>query len=62
MLQATVGDEPAQLRDRALLFFLADTGCRVGGLVGLRLSALDLAPANRVGDRKRRQAAAGVLH
>ena len=43
MLQATAGDEPAQLRDRALLFFLADTGCRVGGVVGLRLSALDLA-------------------
>jgi integrase len=27
-------------RDRALLLFLADTGCRVGGLVGLTLSDL----------------------
>jgi len=29
-------------RDRAIVEFLADTGCRVGGLVGLRLSDLDL--------------------
>ena len=29
-------------RDRALILFLADTGCRVGGLVSLTLSDLDL--------------------
>ena len=42
MLAATAGDDAAQLRDRALLLFLTDTGCRVGGLVGLRLADLDL--------------------
>jgi site-specific recombinase XerD len=42
MLAATAGGEPGQLRDRALLLFLADTGARVGGLVGLRLADLDL--------------------
>lgn len=30
-------------RDRAIVLFLADTGCRVGGLCGLTLDALDLA-------------------
>jgi len=30
------------LRDRAILLFLADTGCRVGGLCGLRVHDLDL--------------------
>ena len=29
-------------RDYAIVCFLADTGCRVGGLVGVRLSELDL--------------------
>lgn len=43
MLQATAGGDPAHVRDRALLLFLADTGCRVGGLVGLRLADLDIA-------------------
>lgn len=43
MLQTTAGNEPAQVRDRALLLFLADTGCRIGGLVGLRLADVDLA-------------------
>ena len=32
----------ADLRDRAVILFLMDTGCRVGGLCGLRLSDLDL--------------------
>ncbi len=41
LLQATEGDTPAQKRDRALLLFLADTGCRVAGAVGLKLSDLD---------------------
>ncbi len=42
LLAATAGDEPMQLRDRAILLFLADTGCRVAGLVGLRLGDVDL--------------------
>lgn len=38
------GLEPAALlaRDRAIILFLADTGCRSGGLVGLDKRALDL--------------------
>lgn len=42
LLQATAGDSAGQRRDRALILFLADTGCRVGGLVGLRLADLDM--------------------
>lgn len=42
LLEATAGSAPVALRDRAILLFLADTGCRVGGLVGLRLADLDL--------------------
>ena len=42
LLAATEGDEPAKRRNRAILLFLADTGCRVGGLVGLRLADIDL--------------------
>lgn len=30
------------VRDRAIILFLADTGCRVGGLCSLTLSAVDL--------------------
>lgn len=39
-LLRTAADNP---RDFALVLFLADTGCRRGGLVGLRLADLDLA-------------------
>lgn len=42
LLAATAGDAPNLVRNRAILLFLADTGCRVGGLVGLRLADLDL--------------------
>jgi site-specific recombinase XerD len=42
LLRATAGDEPNQIRNHALITFLADTGCRVGGLVGLRIADLDL--------------------
>lgn len=35
-------DTPSGMRDRALLAFLADTGCRVGGLLSLSLDHLDL--------------------
>lgn len=42
LLAATAGDSVVSRRDRALLLFLADTGCRVGGLCGLRLADVDL--------------------
>lgn len=42
LLAATAGDDPAMIRDRAVLLFLADTGCRVAGLVGLCIDDLDL--------------------
>jgi integrase/recombinase XerD len=43
LVDVTAGDDPASIRDRAIVLFLADTGCRLGGLVGLRLADLDLA-------------------
>lgn len=43
LVDATAGDDRASIRDRAIVLFLADTGCRLGGLVGLRLTDLDLA-------------------
>ena len=54
----TVCDESIMgLRDRAILMFLADTGCRAGGLVGLRDSELHLAARRALltekGDRDR---------
>lgn len=42
LLQTTAGDAPNEIRNHALVLFLADTGCRVGGLVGLRMADLDL--------------------
>ncbi|HRI57465.1 MAG TPA: tyrosine-type recombinase/integrase, partial [Anaerolineae bacterium] len=42
LLSATAGDDLASKRNRAMLLFLADTGARVGGLAGLRLTDLDL--------------------
>jgi integrase/recombinase XerD len=42
LLAATEADSIANRRDRAILLMLADTGCRVGGLVGLRVADLDL--------------------
>lgn len=42
LLAATAGDDPVAIRDRAVLLFLADTGCRVAGLVGLSIDDLDL--------------------
>ena len=43
LLATTEGGSVADLRDRAILLFLVDTGCRVGGLCGLRMRDLDLA-------------------
>ncbi|MEI2692656.1 MAG: tyrosine-type recombinase/integrase [Anaerolineae bacterium] len=42
LLTATEGDAPNLVRNHAMILFLADTGCRVGGLVGLALAGLDL--------------------
>jgi len=42
MMQAAAGESPEMIRARAVLTFLAETGCRAGGLVGLRLADLDL--------------------
>lgn len=42
LLDASQGDDPISVRNRAMLLVLADTACRVGGLVGMRLPDLDL--------------------
>ncbi len=42
LLRVTAGSGLADLRDRAVILMLADTGCRVSGLAGLCLSDLDL--------------------
>ncbi|MBN1815043.1 MAG: tyrosine-type recombinase/integrase [Anaerolineae bacterium] len=42
MVATTKAGSLTDLRDRALLLFLTDTGCRVGGLCGLRVEDVDL--------------------
>lgn len=42
LLETTRGETPANLRDRAIILMLADTGCRVGGLCGLTMADVDL--------------------
>lgn len=42
MLDASHGDAPAQIRDRAILWFLRQTGARLGGAANLLLTDLDL--------------------
>ncbi len=42
LLRTTEGKSLADLRDRAVILFLADTGCRAGGLCGLRVQDVDL--------------------
>lgn len=42
LLNTTEGDRVADSRDRAILLFLTDTGCRVGGLCGLEVQDVDL--------------------
>lgn len=58
MIQAASGDAPEMIRARAVMKFLAETGCRAGGLVGLRLEELDLdhmvAYVVEKGDKRRR--------
>lgn len=56
VLQALLDATRHKARDYAILMFLADTGCRAGGLVSLRLSNLNLedgsAILNEKGDRR----------
>ena len=42
MLGAISGDTPQDRRDRAIILFLIDTECRVGGLCRLKVSDIDL--------------------
>lgn len=42
LLESTQGGWVLDLRDRAIMLFLADTGCRLGGLCGLNLGDVDL--------------------
>lgn len=42
LLKTTEGARVLDVRDRAVILFLADTGCRVGGLCGLTVGAVDL--------------------
>jgi len=42
LLRTTDGGSVDDLRDRAILLLLADTGCRVGGLCGLRVADVHL--------------------
>ena len=42
LLATAKGDTLADVRDRAMILFLFDTGCRAGGLCGLRLDDLHL--------------------
>ncbi len=41
LLQATEGDDIEQIRDRAIVILLADTGIRAGGLTHLKLDSVD---------------------
>jgi site-specific recombinase XerD len=42
LLATTKGNDVIDLRDRAIILFLADTGCRVGGVCALHLGDVDL--------------------
>jgi site-specific recombinase XerD len=42
LLKTTEGGTLLDVRDRAIILFLFDTGCRVGGLAGLTVDDLDL--------------------
>lgn len=42
LLETTAGNSAADLRDRAIILLLTDSGCRVSGLCSLRLEYLDV--------------------
>jgi site-specific recombinase XerD len=42
LLATCAGETVADVRDRAIILLLGDSGCRVGGLCGLRIGDLDL--------------------
>ena len=48
LLKSTLNGGILDLRDRAIMLFLADTGCRVGGLCGLRMDDVNLAELQAV--------------
>jgi site-specific recombinase XerC len=56
-LLGTCENNPIGYRDRAILMFLLDTGCRVGGLTKMKLGELDLpngrARVHEKGDKER---------
>jgi site-specific recombinase XerD len=41
LIAATEGEDPTMKRDRAVVLFLADTGCRLGGLLNLKVDDID---------------------
>lgn len=57
LLATCNGDTVADRRDRAIMLFLLDSGCRAGGLVGLRIDDLNfddgLALVTEKGDKQR---------
>lgn len=57
LLYAATGDDVIGARNRAILALLIDTGCRAGGLVGLRLEDVDIerrrATVTEKGDKTR---------
>jgi site-specific recombinase XerD len=56
MVATTTAGSVIDLRDRALILFLVDTGCRVGGLCGLELQDLDLAAQRAIVKEKQGKA------
>jgi integrase/recombinase XerD len=42
LIEEAQGDRLYDIRDRAIILFLADTGCRAGGLCGVHVDDLDL--------------------
>jgi site-specific recombinase XerD len=53
LLRTTEAGDVIDLRDRAIILFLGDTGCRSGGLCGLELDALELDRLRAVVTEKR---------
>src|SRR5581483_3377695 len=48
MLDASMGESPECVRDRALLWFFASTGCRLGGAAKLKMEHLELSCARAI--------------
>lgn len=52
MFEATEGNDPLQIRDRAILAMLTDTGARAAGIVGLHYGDLDMTRRRAVVNEK----------